>query len=61
MKKPFVFLNRPSDIIKLIVCITLCACAIMLFVNSGDESVAVFANGNDVEDNSLYGLVGRII
>ncbi len=56
MKKPFISLRRPRDIIRLFIAVLLCICALSLFER--EESLPVFANSNNGNSpKGLYDLV----
>ncbi len=58
MKKPFLLLKNPKDILKLWFCIALSLSVLMLFV-APDEAVTVFAQ-NEAAPKSLFGLLSRL-
>ncbi len=59
MKKPFILLKTPKDVVKLCLTLALCAAAVFLFF-ADNTSIAVFSDGGG-RTNSLYGLVSNII
>ncbi len=58
MKKPFLLLKSPIDILKLCFCMALSASVVMLFL-APDEAVTVFSQ-NEAVPKSLFGLLSRL-
>ncbi len=59
MKKPFVVVKSPSDVIKLSITILACAFILGALVASNNKSVPVFSGGG--KGNSFYSLVGELV
>ncbi len=55
MKKPFISLGRPRDIVRLFIAVLLCICALSLFEK--EDSLPAFANGEKDSPKGLYDLV----
>ena len=60
MKKPFVVVKSPSDVIKLSITILACAFIIGALVASNNKSVAAFSGGTGA-GKSFYSLVGELV
>lgn len=58
MKKPFILIKKPREVLKLFFCLALCLWALTLF--SPGESVPVFAQGGREGVKGLFRLVGSI-
>lgn len=58
MKKPFILLKRPRELLKMFICIALCLWVLTLF--SPGESVPVFAQDGKESVKGLFRLVGSI-
>lgn len=58
MKKPFIMLKKPGELLKMFICIALCLWALTLF--SPGESVPAFAQNDSNGVKGLFSLVGGI-
>ncbi|MBQ3229520.1 MAG: hypothetical protein IJO64_03440 [Clostridia bacterium] len=58
MKKPFILLKKPRELLKLLFCIALCVWALTLFY--GEDSVLVFAQKDAKNAEGLFRLVKRV-